>query len=588
MLAAPPHRATPPCPRRAAMFIRAMAATFQPPSERPTNAPPVPSGLPEAASYDGLRDAFRWRVPQRFNIAAACCDAWAEIAPGRPCLVHFDPEAVETFRILTYGELRERSAALAADMARRGVGRGDRVALLLPQGHDAAVAHMAIYRLGAVAVPLALLFGAEALAYRLAISGARAVVASGDALERIDEARGEALRHVYCPDGGKGGAIDLPAVLAERGEVTPPVETSADDPALMIFTSGTTGPPKGALHAHRVLIGHVPGVQTHHMPVPVPGDVFWTPADWAWAGGLLNVLLPGLLMGVPVVSGRAGRFDPELAFETMARTRASRAFMPPTALRLCRAVERPRERFDLRLRTVGSGGEQLGAAAHDWAREALGVTVNEFYGQTECNLVLSGCEALGVADERAIGRPVPGHEVAVIGDDGHAMPTGEVGQIAVRAPDPVMFLEYWQRPDATKAKFRGPWMLTGDRGLVDGRGLFRFEGRDDDVITSAGFRIGPGEIEDCLTGHPDVALAAAVGKPDPVRTEIVKAYVVLREGVVGSDDLAAALRAYVKRRLSAHEYPREIDFLDALPLTTTGKVIRRELRERARAEAERA
>ena len=558
---------------------------FTPPP-RPASSPSMPSLLPEAGSWDELRARFRWQVPSHFNMGRACCDAWADITPERPCLVHFDADAREPFTVLTYGKLRARADALAHDMARRGIARGDRVALLLPQGHAAAVAHMAIYRMGAIAVPLALLFGAEALEYRLAISGAKAVIASSDALERIAEARGDALEHVYCAEGGTGDAIDLPQVLSARGEPFAAVDTAADDPALMIFTSGTTGPPKGALHAHRVLIGHVPGVQTHHMPLPLNDDVLWTPADWAWAGGLLNVLLPGLMMGVPVVSGRAGKFDPELAHETMAAARVTRLFMPPTALRLCRSVEDPAKRYDLRLRTVGSGGEQLGAPAHEWAREAWGLTVNEFYGQTECNLIVSGCEAMGVVDERAIGGAVPGHEVAVIDEAGERLPNGDVGQIAVLRPDPVMFLEYWQRPDATEAKFRGDWMLTGDRGLIDDRGLFRFEGRDDDVITSAGFRIGPGEIEDCLTGHPDVSLAAAVGKPDAVRTEIVKAYVVLREGVRASDDLANALRDYVKRRLSAHEYPREIDFIDALPLTTTGKVIRRELRERARAEVE--
>ena len=556
---------------------------MRPPSRHPA-APAVPSTLPDASSWDALRAAFRWSVPGRFNIAVACCDAWAAIAPERPALVHFDPDAAETFTVLSYAALKTRSEALASDLSRRGVAPGDRVAILMPQGHATAVAHMAIYRLGAVAVPLALLFGAEALAYRLETSGAKAIVTVGDALARVGEARPATLGYVYCADGPAGDAIDLPAVLA-RDDRFPARDTAADDPALMIFTSGTTGPPKGALHAHRVLIGHVPGVMTHHMPLPLDGDVFWTPADWAWAGGLLNVLLPGLMMGVPVVSGRAGKFDPELAFETMGATRTTRVFMPPTAIRLCRGIERPRERFGLALRTLGSGGEQLGLPAREWAKDALGISVNEFYGQTECNLVLSGCAALGVEDARAIGRPVPGHEVAVVDGSGRPMPTGAIGEIAVRRPDPVMFLEYWGQPDATAAKFRGDWMLTGDRGLVDGRGLFQFEGRDDDVITSAGFRIGPGEIEDCLTGHPDVSLAAAVGKPDPVRTEIVKAYVVPREGVAPGPDLAARLRDHVKGRLSAHEYPREIEFVAELPMTTTGKVVRRELRERARAEA---
>ena len=549
-------------------------------TERLGNVPPIPCALPPADDFDTLRSHFRWEVPERFNMAAACCDAWAAAAPDRPCLLHCDPQTgrVET---LSYGELKRRSEALAADMLRRGVKRGDRVALLLPQGFTVAIAHMAIYRIGAIAVPLALLFGLEALAHRLQVSGAKAGVTVGD---RVAEVRAAApqLSMIYAAEGAVDGAIDLPSVLSETTHV-PAVNTLADDPALMVFTSGTTGPPKGALHAHRVLLGHVPGVQTHHMPLPVEGDVFWTPADWAWTGGLLNVLLPGLLMGVPVVSIPPAKFEAEQAFDVMERMRVTRLFMPPTALRLMRVIERPRERFDLAIRTIGSGGEQLGRPTHDWAKDALGITVNEFYGQTECNLVLSGCAALDVEDDHAIGRAVPGHEVAVIDEEGRPLPANRTGQIAVRKPDPVMFLQYWQRPEATAAKFVGDWMLTGDQGLADERGYVHFEGRDDDIITSSGYRIGPGEIEDCLTAHPDVSLAAAVGKPDPLRTEIVKAYVVVRDGA-DMNDLTSRLRDHVKKRLSAHEYPREIEFVTELPMTTTGKVIRRELRELAKKE----
>lgn len=516
-------------------------------------------------------------MPERFNIATACCDAWADIAPDRPCLIH-DP--LGRTDVLTYGGLRARADALAADLSRRGVGRGDRVAVLLPQSHDAAIVHIAIYKTGAIALPLALLFGADAIAHRLRTSGARAIVVGAEGLAKLRSVDGDLphLEFVYAAEGASGAAIDLPAILAkpERFETA---NTGAEEPALMIFTSGTTGPPKGALHAHRVLIGHVPGVQTHHMPLPLDGDVFWTPADWAWAGGLLNVLLPGLLLGVPVVSTPPAKFDPAAAFEVMAWARVTRIFMPPTALRILSTADAPTKR--LALRTIGSGGEQLGSVAHRWARDTLGVTVNEFYGQTECNLVLSGCAALGVTDEKAIGKPVPGHEVAIIAPDGAVLGDDEQGEIAVRRPDPVMFLEYWDRPDATRDKFRGDWMLTGDQGVRDGAGLYHFAGRDDDIITSAGFRIGPGEIEDCLNAHPDVTLSAAVGVPDPVRTEIVKAFVVLRRGVAPTENTKARLSNYVRTRLSAHEYPRLIEFVNELPLTVTGKVVRRELRERA-------
>jgi acetyl-CoA synthetase len=248
---------------------------------------------------------------------------------------------------------------------------------------------------------------------------------------------------------------------------------------------------------------------------------------------------------------------------------------------MLRSVQSPKGRHDIRLRTLGSGGESLGAETYEWGRETFGLTINEFYGQTECNLVLSSCAMIGVSKPGAIGKPVPGHDVAVIRPDGSHAEAGELGQIAVKRPDPVMFLEYWGRPEATAQKFIGDWMTTGDQGTVDDEGYITFVGRDDDVITSSGYRIGPGEIEDCLIKHPAVALAAVIGKPDPVRTEIVKAFVVLKAGAEPSDALAADIKAFVRARLSAHEYPREIAFRPNLPLTTTGKVIRRLLREEA-------
>jgi acetyl-CoA synthetase len=314
---------------------------------------------------------------------------------------------------------------------------------------------------------------------------------------------------------------------------------------------------------------------------PQPGDLFWTPADWAWAGGLLDALLPSLHHGVAVVAHRFDKFDPEEAYALMARTGVRNAFIPPTALRMLRSAPNPRGRYDLNLRTIGSGGESLGSETFEWGRDAFGLTMNEFYGQTECNLVLASCAMLGVSRAGAIGKPVPGHDVAVIDRDGAKVQSGAIGQIAVRRPNPVMFLDYWRRPDATREKFIGDWMTTGDQGFVDDDGYFHFVGRDDDVITSSGYRIGPGEIEDCLIRHPAVALAAAIGKPDPLRTEIVKAFVVLKPGVdTPRDQLVADLQDFVRTRLSAHEYPREIDFIDEMPMTTSGKIIRRLLRDR--------
>jgi acetyl-CoA synthetase len=535
--------------------------------------------LPEARDYDALYRSFRWQVPAQYNIGVDVCDRWAEIAPERTAIL--DVGADGRVDEIGYGTLRTDSNRLANVLAAYGIKRGDRVAILLPQSPAVVLSHVSIYKLGAIALPLAMLFGVDAIVYRLEDSGARALITNAQGLAKLTDARAalESLDLVLSIDGAADGAEDFHALLARSASDFTPVATASDDPALMVYTSGTTGPPKGALHAHRVLLGHLPGIEFPHEFLPQPGDRFWTPADWAWAGGLLNVLLPGLHYGVPVVAHKFEKFDPEHAFALMARMEVRNAFIPPTALRMLRSVPAPER--GLRLRSVGSGGEALGAETYEWGKAALGVTINEFYGQTECNLVLASCAAIGVSRPGAIGKPVPGHRVAVIRPDGSPCAANELGQIAIARPDPVMFLEYWGKADATREKFIGDWMTTGDQGVTDADGYVRFVGRDDDVITSAGYRIGPSEIEDCLIRHPAVALAAAVGKPDPVRTEIVKAFIVLKSGQAPSDALAADIQSFVKTRLSAHEYPREIAFIEQMPMTTTGKVIRRLLRQQA-------
>ena len=508
-------------------------------------------------------------------------DRWAAVDPERPAVIDVLPG--DRVAVLTHGGLRERSNRLAHALRARGVRPGDRVAVLLQQGANVPVAHCAIYKLGAIALPLASLFGADALAYRLRDAGARLLITGQAGAAKIAAIRSElpALETVLSIHGPDGAAEGFEEALAASSAEFTAIDSGADDPALMIYTSGTTGPPKGALHAHRVLLGHLPGIVLPHGFFPQPGDRFWTPADWAWAGGLLNVLLPGLRYGMPVVARKDDKFDPEAAFRLMADQRIRNTFIPPTALRMLRAVRQPRARFGHELRSVLSAGEALGEETAAWATEAFGIPIDEAYGQTECNLVVGTCSALGIARPGATGRAFPGHEVAVIRSDGTACEPGELGQIAVSRPDPVMFLGYWNAPEATERKFVGRWMTTGDQATADSDGFITFVGRDDDVITSAGYRIGPGEIEDCLIRHPAVALAAAVGKPDPLRTEIVKAFIVLAPGVAASEALAAEIQAFVRDRLSAHEYPREIAFRDSLPLTTTGKIIRRLLRAEA-------
>ncbi len=538
--------------------------------------------MPEQpAQYETEYRNFRWNVPASFNIGIDVCDRHTAGA-----LALIDRSADGRVTKYSFGDLKAQSNKLANILVARGIRRADRVAILLPQSPETAIAHIAVYKAAMVAVPLFTLFGEDALEYRLGASGARALITDRASLPRIAAIRGRLadLKLVLCVDGPGDGAEDYRALMESSFDSFMPKLTRADDPALLIYTSGTTGPPKGALHAHRVLLGHLPGVAFPHEGFPRDGDLFWTPADWAWIGGLMDVLLPALYHGVPVLSWRARKFDPHEAFRVIAQHGVRNTFMPPTALKLMRAAGRTPDSEACNLRSIGSGGETLGAELLDWGRETFGLTINEFYGQTECNLVIANRAGIMEVRPGSMGRAVPGHTVAIVDGQGNELPHGETGNIAVHRPDPVMFLGYDGDSQATAEKFAGDWLLTGDQGRRDEDGYFTFVGRDDDVITSAGYRIGPGEVEDTLARHMAVAMAAAVGIADAERTQIVKAFIVLRPGYEGTPALAREIQNFVREKLAAHEYPREVAFVDSLPMTTTGKIMRRELREREAAE----
>jgi acetyl-CoA synthetase len=539
----------------------------------------VATVLPAGTSYAEVYNRFRWQIPATFNIGVDVCDRHADDRTRLAMIYEDDAGRVSRH---TFAEFRARSNQLAHALTKLGVKRGDRVGIVLSQRPETAVAHLAAYKLGAVALPLSTLFGPEALDYRLRDAGAKVVVTDTEALDRVLGVRDHlpALEAVICADAVQAdGILEYQRLIADAAETFEAVVTAAEDPALLIYTSGTTGPPKGALHAHRVLLGHLPAIEFYHEYFPRDGDRFWTPADWAWIGGLYDVLFPSWHYGVAVVAHRTRKFDPTHAFDLMARHQVRNAFLVPTSLKMMRQIDTPRQRYDLRLRSIFTGGEAVGEEVIRWCRAELGVTPNEGYGQTEVNLVLGNCAALMPVQPGSMGRPIPGHVVEVVDEAGQPVPVGDIGEVAVRRPDPVMFLGYWQNPAATADKFVDDWALTGDLARKDDEGYFWFVGRKDDVISSAGYRIGPGEIEDCLAGHSAVAVAAVVGSPDPVRGEVVKAFVQLREGVHPTPELARELADYVRTRLSAHEYPRQIEFIDALPMTTTGKVRRRDLRD---------
>jgi acetyl-CoA synthetase len=534
--------------------------------------------LTPAATYDELYKNFRWDIPARFNIAVACCDRHAD-GSGRLALIYVDEDG-RTMRT-SFDEVAEASRRFANVLKADGLVRGDRVAVFLSQSLELPVAHLAAFRSGLISIPLFALFGEDALEFRLANSGAKAIVTDEAGWAKLEKIRDKLpdLANVYVTgDDAPVGAKSLWNSIAAASSDFAMVDTSCDDPALIIYTSGTTGNPKGALHAHRVVLGHLPNVEMTHDFFPRHGDLMWTPADWAWIGGLINALLAAWYHGVPIVGHRARKFEPDAAMQLMADQAIRNVFLPPTALKLMRQAGVTHS--GVKLRSIFTGGESLGGELLDWVRLTFGIDAHEVFGQTECNLVIGSNAKLFPIRPGSMGRATPGFDIRIVSDKGEELPRGTRGIIGVRQPCPCTMIEYWRNPEATRKKYAGDFLLTGDLGVQDADGYFWYVSREDDVITSAGYRIGPSEIEDTLLKHPAVALSAVVGIPDPIRTEQIKAWIVLRPGFAASDQLARDIQEFVKQRLAAHEYPRQVRFTDALPMTATGKVLRRELRAR--------
>ncbi|MGD9032542.1 MAG: acyl-CoA synthetase [Desulfobacteraceae bacterium] len=530
-------------------------------------------------TYEEVYGSFNWEIPEFYNIGADICDKWAH-QRYRLALIYEDEKGqLEQY---TFWDLKRLSNRLANGLKAQGLSQGDRMGIMLPQSPEAGISHIAIYKIGAIAVPLFTLFGTDALAYRLSNSEAKGIVTDEANLQKVLDIWEKLpnLEIVVVTRGERSeGVLDFWELIQKGSAEFQPVQTKADDPAFISYTSGTTGPPKGAFHAHRVLLGHMPGIEFPHNFFPKEDDLFWTPADWAWMGGFMDVLLPSWHHGIPVVAHRAKKFDPEEAFHLLAKYGIRNAFMPPTALKMMRQVKDPRSRYDYQMRTIGSGGEALGEELLEWGKEVMGLTINEFYGQTEVNLVVGSCCEVMEIKPGSMGKAIPGHEVVVVDDSGNPVPTGTVGEVAIKSPDPVMCLEYWKNPEATREQYVGDWWVTGDLAKQDEDGYFWFVGRKDDLITSAGYRIGPAEIEDCIIKHPAVSMVAVVGSPDEVRTEVVKAFIIPNPEVSPGPEIEKEIKNFVKTRLAAHEYPREIEFVSELPMTATGKIMRKELKK---------
>ncbi len=581
--------------------------------------------LNEADDYAALHAGFRWQVDTYFNIADVCCRRWANDIPAtdghspairRTAIRAHQPNADSIF--YSYAELQQAADALSHALRALGVRRGDRVAIVMPQRFETAVAYMAVLQMGAVAMPLSILFGPEALEYRLQDSETVLAIGDDSSMANLQMIRQQcpALRTVMAVGNAKGQAdVDYDSALAAQQSAFTAVRTKAAEAAILIYTSGTTGPPKGALLSHSALLGNLPGFVCSQNWFGFDGQsnasshaVFWSPADWAWTGGLMDALLPTLYFGRPIVAYN-GRFSPELAFSLMQAQGVTHTFLFPTALKaMMKAYPRPSEHFRLELEAIMSAGEAVGDAVFAYARDEMGVGINEMFGQTEINYVVGNCQQRWPAKPGSMGKAYPGHQVQVIDDAGLVCAVGVPGDVAVNrfdvhgVPNPIFFMGYWKNPAATVAKFTGDWCRTGDMASQDADGYLWYQGRADDVFKSAGYRIGPGEIENCLVKHPAVANAAVVPKPDLERGAVVKAYVVLSpefsqqrvnaqrrlaSGKSGKNsasmdaferDLKAALQAHVKGLLAPYEYPKEIEFIDALPMTTTGKVQRRVLR----------
>ncbi|TDJ66597.1 MAG: AMP-dependent synthetase [Proteobacteria bacterium] len=533
---------------------------------------------PASTDFDVIRSEFQWSIPERLNIAHQVCERH-QSQPDRIAIYYENAAGVTAS--YSFAQLKTCSDRFANALKAIGVSRGDRVAIVLSQRIETVIAHLAIYKLGAVALPLAVLFGTEALEYRLRDSAARVAICDAskyDTLSELLPRLADLQQLIGCNVGDKSS--EFWQLMERSSDQLQIFETLADDPACLIYTSGTTGPPKGALIAHRAVIANFTGFEMSQNFFPRPGDVIWTPADWAWTGGLMDGLLPSWYYGRPILAYEGGKFDAERVCHLLEKYKVKNAFIPPTALKMMRQIPDISSRFKLAFRSIMSAGETLGEELFRWAEDALRVSVNEMWGQTEFNYLVGNCSEIMPVKPGSMGKPYPGHSIGVIDGEGQPMPIGEPGELAARIDDPVMFLNYWGKEEATREKFIGEWFCTGDIGHWDDDGYLWFVGRKDDVISSAGYRIGPGEIEDCLLKHAAVAQAAVIGSPDELRGSIVKAFIVLAKSYEPTDELKTDIQASVRTRLAAYEYPREIEFIKEVPMTTTGKVRRMELRQR--------
>jgi acetyl-CoA synthetase len=512
-------------------------------------------------TYEEACAAHSWQVPERYNIAADVCDKHPR---EKLAMVHEDPDGA--VREVTWGELQDMSNRFARLLGERGVQRGDRVAMLLPATPETAAAFLGTWKAGAILLSMSILYGDEGIRHRLTDSEAKIVVTNAANRSRV-----EGLTEILELEPG---GLDDGDTGYER------VDTAADDPAQLYYTSGTTGLAKGILHAHRYILGHEEFVYCHDVQ---DGERFHGMGEWAWAAGICPLIGPWRLGAVQLVLQRKGGFDPHGQLDFLSRHEASNVFATPTAIRSMMGIGDAGTRYPQKFRIVCSAGEPLNPEAIRWFRSHYGVTVLDYYGLSESYPLCGNFPFMDVR-EGSMGKPMPGWDVRILDEDEKPVAQGERGEICLRArSNPHYPLGYWNNPEAGEETFGGEWFHTKDAASQDADGYVWYEGRADDVIISAGYRIGPFEVESACLEHPAVAEAAAVAWPDERRGNIVKAFVVLAAGHEPSDELGKEIGAFVRDRHSAYAYPRAVEFVDDLPKTLTGKIRRIELRERSKA-----
>ena len=512
--------------------------------------------------YEEICAAHRWDVPERYNIAADVCDRH----PADKLAMIFEDHS-GTRREVTWGEQQALANRAANMLAAHGVGKGDRVAVCCPASPETAAVFFGSWKVGGILIAMSVLYGDDGIEHRIRTSGARAIVTDSENAGRM-------------PAGLVDHVIELDAeLLAGYDDSFETLDTLAEDPAEIFFTSGTTGLAKGILHAHRYILGHEEFEYCHEVE---DDEIFHGMGEWAWAAGVCPLLGAWRLGAVQYVYARKGGFDPEVQLEALSRNKVSNVFTTPTAMRAMMSIEDAGEKYPQVFRRVCSAGEPLNPEAIKWFRDQYGVTVLDYYGLSESYPLVGNFPFMEVR-EGSMGKPMPGWQVEILDPDENPVSPGEKGEICLKArTNPHYPLRYWENPEATARDFEGEWFHTADAAWMDEDGYYWFDGRADDVIISAGYRIGPFEVESACIEHPAVHEAAAVAAPDPtgVKGEIVKAFIVLNDGYEPSEELAADIKHSVRGSLSAYAYPREIEFARDLPKTLTGKIRRIELRER--------